>query len=257
MTVFGQESEDTMFYFNNNNVTIDNDNIPKHIAIIMDGNGRWASKRLLKRKAGHKAGAQTLEKISQYAMDLGVKHLTVYAFSTENWKRSEEEVSGIMDLLRSYLKNYIDRAKKDNVKVDIIGDISRLDLDIQQQIIELENLTKNKTGMSLHIALNYGGRDEILRAVKKIADEVQIGTMKSDEITEDIIEHYLDTQFIPDPELLIRTSGEQRISNFLLWQLAYSEFSFTDKLWPDFTEEDFKLAILEYQNRERRFGGRK
>ncbi len=239
-----------------NQKEINFDNIPKHIAIIMDGNGRWAKKRSLPRKAGHKAGADALERISKSAMKLGIKHLTVYAFSTENWKRSEEEVNGIMDLLRSYLKNYMNTAKKDDVKVDVIGDISRLDRDIQQQILELENVTRNKNTMQLHIALNYGGRDEILRTFKKIAKKIEIGELKSDDITENIINDNLDTFNIPDPEILIRTSGEERISNFLLWQIAYSELIFTKRLWPDFTEYDLKLAIYEYQNRERRFGGR-
>ena len=246
-------------FFNNNKeqLQLDKNNIPKHIAFIMDGNGRWAAKRALPKKAGHRAGAKTLENISQAAIDLGIEHLTVYAFSTENWKRSEEEVKGIMDLLREYLKTYIDRAKKDNVRVHIIGDITRLDKDIQQQIVELEGLTKDKTGMNLHIALNYGGRDELLRAIRKVSQDVVKGKYKAEEIGEKELEQYLDTKEIPDPELLIRTSGEERISNFLLWQIAYSELSFSEKLWPDFTEYDLQQAIYQYQNRERRFGGRK
>lgn len=246
-----------MFQLNKNEeIEINFDKIPKHIAIIMDGNGRWAKKRSLPRKAGHKAGADTLERISKEAMKLGIKHLTVYAFSTENWKRSDEEINGIMDLLRSYLKNHINTAKKDNVKVDVIGDITKLDDDIQSQILNLENITKDKTAMSLHIALNYGGRDEILRTFKKIARKIENGELNSNDITEDIINKNLDTFDIPDPEFLIRTSGEQRISNFLLWQIAYSELVFTDKLWPDFNEQDLKFAIYQYQNRQRRFGGR-
>ena len=246
-------------FFNNNKeqLQLDKNNIPQHIAIIMDGNGRWAAKRALPKKAGHRAGAKTLENISQAAINLGIEHLTVYAFSTENWKRSEEEVKGIMDLLREYLKTYIDRAKKDNVRVHIIGDITRLDKDIQQQIVELEGLTKDKTGMNLHIALNYGGRDELLRAIRKVSQDVVKGKYKAEEIGEKELEQYLDTKEIPDPELLIRTSGEERISNFLLWQIAYSELSFSEKLWPDFTEYDLQQAIYQYQNRERRFGGRK
>lgn len=249
-----------MFSFMNNNkeeLQLDENNMPKHVAIIMDGNGRWAAKRALPRKAGHRAGAKTLENISQAAIDLGIEHLTVYAFSTENWKRSDEEIKGIMDLLREYLKNYIERAKKDNVRVHIIGDIRRLDEDIQQQIIELERLTRDKSGMSLHIALNYGGRDELLRAIRKLSQDVIENKYQPDEIGEKEIEQYLDTKGIPDPELLIRTSGEERISNFLLWQIAYSELCFSEKLWPDFTEYDLKEAIYQYQNRERRFGGRK
>lgn len=237
--------------------SLDVNNIPKHIAIIMDGNGRWAKKRGLPRKAGHKAGAQILETISRVAMDLGVQHLTVYAFSTENWSRSQEEIDGIMDLLRYYLRTYIERAKKDEVKVHIIGDIQRLDKDIQEQVRNLEELTRHKKGMCLHIALNYGGRDEIIRAIKKIGQQIEKGELSSDEIDNTVFMQHLDTVGVPDPELMIRTSGEERISNFLLWQLAYSEFSFCDKLWPDFTEEDLKEAIFYYQNRERRFGGRK
>ena len=235
---------------------LNKDKIPEHVAIIMDGNGRWASKRMLAKKMGHKAGADVLEKISRHADKLGVHHLTVYAFSTENWKRSDEEVSGIMDLLRSYLKNHIKRAKNDNIKVDIIGDVTRLDEDIQEQIKNLEDITKDKTGLNLHIALNYGGRDEIIRAVKNIAQEIKLGNIDVDDITEEYFSNSLDTKGVPDPELLIRTSGEERVSNFLLWQIAYSEMSFSDKLWPDYTKDDFDEAIYSYQNRERRFGGR-
>ena len=240
-----------------NDFNIDVENIPNHIAIIMDGNGRWAKKRGLVKKAGHKAGADTLEKISRCAQKLGVKHLTVYAFSTENWKRSDEEVSGIMDLLRKYLDEHIKKCKKDNFKVTMIGDPYRLDKDIQEKINILEDLTKNNTGLCLHIALNYGGRDEILRMVKKIAENVKNGTIETDLINEKYISMNLDTAGIPDPELIIRTSGEERVSNFLLWQMAYSEFVFSDKLWPDYNEEDLKEAIYLYQNRDRRFGGRK
>ena len=230
--------------------------LPKHVAIIMDGNGRWAAKRFLPKKAGHKAGADTLEKISRYASDIGIAHLTVYAFSTENWKRSDEEVKGLMDLLRSYLQNYINRAKKDTIKIDVIGDIRRLDEDIQEKIRRLEALTKDKTGMALHIALNYGGRDELVRAFQRISYQITQGYLTEADITEETISNYLDTKGIPDPELMIRTSGEERISNFLLWQLAYAEFYFSDKLWPDYTERDFDQAIYAYQNRDRRFGGR-
>ena len=242
--------------FEENKLQLDMERIPKHIAVIMDGNGRWAAKRGLVKKAGHKAGADTLEKISRYAGKLGVEHLTVYAFSTENWKRSEEEVSGIMDLLRTYLKEHIRRAQKDDVKVDVIGDKTRLDEDIQQQIAHLEDITKDKPGLNLHIALNYGGRDEIIRAVKKMAADTKNGIIEIENIDEKMFSSYLDTKNIPDPELLIRTSGEERISNFLLWQIAYSEMAFTDKLWPDFDEADLDEAIYSYQNRERRFGGR-
>lgn len=230
--------------------------MPHHVAIIMDGNGRWAAKRMLPRKMGHKAGAEALERIIEAARQLGLEHLTVYAFSTENWKRSVEEVGAIMDLLRLYLKNYLQKFAKDNVRMHVIGDISRLDADIQEQIRNIEEMSKEKDGMTVHIALNYGGRDELRRGVIALARQVQDGVLEPEEITEDIISQSLDTAGVPDPELMIRTSGEERISNFLLWQLAYSEFYFTDKLWPDFTEEDLKDAIDQYCGRERRFGGR-
>lgn len=235
---------------------IDIEKLPVHIAIIMDGNGRWAKKRFLPRKFGHKAGADTLENITKAADKLGVKHLTVYAFSTENWKRTEEEVKGIMDLLRSYLDRYIAKADKENIKIDIIGEKSRLDADIQEKIKKIESLSADKPGLNLHIALNYGGRDDILRGVQKIAKKVEDGELKADDITEEMIAESLDTGFYPDPELVIRTSGEERISNFLLWQIAYSEFVFNKKLWPDYTEEDLYEDICYYQNRDRRFGGR-
>ena len=236
---------------------LDMTNIPKHIAFIMDGNGRWAKKRKMPRTYGHHEGTKTIRTLALEANRLGVKAMTVYAFSTENWKRSDEEVAGIMDLLRKFLDEHIKKCKNDNFKVNMIGDPSRLDEDIQEKIKTLESLTENNTGLFLHIALNYGGRDELLRATKKIAQKVESGELKSDEIDEDTISLSLDTAGVPDPELLIRTSGELRISNFLLWQLAYTEFIFSDKLWPDFDESDLKEAIFSYQNRDRRFGGRK
>ena len=239
-----------------NTLQLDKEKIPKHVAVIMDGNGRWAAKRNLVKKAGHKAGADTLEKISRHADKLGIKHFTVYAFSTENWKRSEEEVSGLMDLLRKYLDDHIKRAKRDNIRVDVIGDVTRLDKDIQEKIETLKEISKDKTGLFLHIALNYGGRDEILRAVRKMAEDIKEGKKEISDIDEKFFSSYLDTKDIPDPELLIRTSGEERISNFLLWQIAYSEMNFSEKLWPDYTEKDFDEAIYNYQHRERRFGGR-
>ena len=239
-----------------NTLQLDKEKMPKHVAVIMDGNGRWAAKRNLVKKAGHKAGADTLEKISRHAEKIGIKHFTVYAFSTENWKRSEEEVSGLMDLLRKYLDDHIKRAKKDNIRVDVIGDVTRLDKDIQEKIETLKEISKDKTGLFLHIALNYGGRDEILRAVRKMAEDIKEGKKEISDIDEKFFSSYLDTKDIPDPELLIRTSGEERISNFLLWQIAYSEMNFSEKLWPDYTEKDFDEAIYNYQHRERRFGGR-
>ena len=230
--------------------------MPKHIAIIMDGNGRWATKRSLPRKAGHKAGAEALERIIYAAKELGLEHLTVYAFSTENWKRSEEEVGAIMDILRFYLKNYFKKFVKDDIRMHVIGDKTRLDQDIQDAIEEIEALSKEKQGMTVHIALNYGGRDELRRAVGKIAQEVAEGRLAASDVTEDVITNALDTAGTPDPELMIRTSGEERISNFLLWQIAYSEFYFSDMLWPDFDKKELEKAIYYYQNRERRFGGR-
>ena len=230
--------------------------MPRHIAIIMDGNGRWATKRALPRKAGHKAGAEALEKIIYAAKKMGLEHLTVYAFSTENWKRSEEEVGAIMDLLRMYLKNYFKKFLNDNVRMDVIGDINRLDQDIQDAILEIEEISKGKTGLSVHIALNYGGRDELRRAVTKVAEAVKAGECLPEDITEETITNALDTAGTPDPELVIRTSGEERISNFLLWQIAYAEFYFSEVLWPDFDKKELEKAIYYYQNRERRFGGR-
>ncbi|WP_312060021.1 isoprenyl transferase [Anaerotignum sp.] len=237
-------------------VSIDMTRLPKHIAIIMDGNGRWAAKRALPRKAGHKAGAEAFERLITEAKDIGIQHITVYAFSTENWKRSDEEVNAIMDLMRHYLKNSFQRFLKDNVRMHIIGDISRLDKDIQEQIQEVEEKSKEKDGMTVHIALNYGGRDELLRSVQKITEKALSGQISLQDITEETIEENLDTAGVPDPELLIRTSGEERISNFLLWQIAYSELYFSNVLWPDFNKKDLLEAIYYYQNRERRFGGR-
>lgn len=235
---------------------IDFNNIPNHIAIIMDGNGRWAKKRNLPRKIGHKEGAKTLENIITCAKKIGVKHLTVYAFSTENWKRSEDEINALMDILRHYLKYYFEKFDKDDIGMDIIGDPTRLDIDIQKQIQDIEEKSKNKTAMTVHIALNYGGRDELCRSIKKIATKVENGELSPEDIDENLISSMLDTKNIPDPELLIRTSFEERISNFLLWQIAYSELYFAEELWPDFNEESLFKAIAHYQNRERRFGGR-
>lgn len=242
--------------YENESFQLNPEKMPKHVAIIMDGNGRWATKRGLPRKAGHKAGAEALERIIYSAKELGLEHLTVYAFSTENWKRSAEEVGAIMDLLRFYLKNYFKKFVKDNIRMHVIGEKSRLDTDIQKAIAEIEDLSREKNGMTVHVALNYGGRDELRRAVTKIARETADGTLSPDAITEDTISDALDTAGTPDPELMIRTSGEERISNFLLWQIAYSEFFFSDTLWPDFDKKELERAIYYYQNRERRFGGR-
>lgn len=230
-------------------------NIPEHVAIIMDGNGRWAKKRLMPRNFGHKAGAKTVEQICEDAHDLGIKYLTVYAFSTENWKRSVEEVTGIMNLLRNYLVDCIERASKNNMRVRIIGDRTALDKDIVEKIEELEEKTACYDGLNFTIALNYGGRDEIRRAVTKIAEDTRSGKLLESNIDESLISSYLDTRDMPDPDLLIRTSGELRLSNYLIWQLAYTEFYFTDVLWPDFSKKDLEDAIRYFNGRDRRYGG--
>lgn len=229
--------------------------IPKHVAIILDGNGRWAKKRLLPRNAGHAAGARTVEKIIEDAHDIGIKYLTMYAFSTENWNRPEDEVKALMKLLRSYLEDCIERANKNNMRVRVIGERSRLDEDIVDKINKLEECSKDNTGINFIIALNYGSRDEITRAAKRMAEDCKNGKLYTKDITEKTIDSYLDTAGIPDPDLLIRTSGEIRLSNYLLWQLAYTEFYFTDVLWPDFNKEELKKAIVKYNQRDRRFGG--
>ncbi len=230
-------------------------NIPTHVAIIMDGNGRWAKKRLMPRNYGHKAGAKVVEQICEDAHNLGIKYLTVYAFSTENWRRSVEEVTGIMNLLRSYLQDCIERASKNNMRVRVIGDRTALDKDIVEKIQELEEKTSIYDGLNFTIALNYGGRDEIRRAVKEIATEVKMGKINPEDVDEQLISSKLDTCDVPDPDLMIRTSGELRLSNYLVWQLAYTEFYFTDVLWPDFNIEDLKEAIRYFNGRERRYGG--
>lgn len=232
------------------------ENMPKHIAIIMDGNRRWARERGLEPKQGHKEGAKTLEKIVRYANKIGLKYITVYAFSTENWKRSEDEVGALMILLQRYLDIYSKRADTENIKVKVLGDITRLSEGMQKSIKKCMERTKNNTGVTFNIALNYGGRNEILSAVKNIAYEVKNGNINVEEITEDTISNNLYTAGEPDPDLLIRTSGELRLSNFLLWQLAYTEFLFIDKNWPDFSEEDINEAIEVYQKRNRKFGGK-
>lgn len=230
-------------------------NIPEHIAIILDGNGRWAKKRNMPRNYGHLQGAKNVEQICQDAYDLGVKYLTVYAFSTENWKRSVEEVSGIMNILRQYLTSFKTHIKRDKLTVRVIGDRSKLADDINRLIDELWEMSKDNQGLTLTIALNYGSRDEITRAVRRIASDVQTGQMNADAIDEAMISSYLDTEFMPDPDLLIRTSGELRLSNYLLWQLAYTEFYFTDVCWPDFDKNELKKAIHYFNGRDRRYGG--
>ena len=230
------------------------ENMPKHIAIIMDGNRRWAKAQGKPASFGHKAGAKTLEKIVRYANKIGLEHITVYAFSTENWKRAEEEVKALMMLLQNYLDDYAKRADTENIKVKILGDITALSEGMQKSIKKCMERTKNNTGVIFNIALNYGGRDEILKAVKQIATNVKEGQINVEDITEKMISDNLYTKGQPDPDLLIRTSGELRLSNFLPWQVVYSEFLFVDKNWPDFNEEDLDNAIIEYQKRTRKFG---
>ena len=229
--------------------------IPQHVASILDGNGRWAKKHFMPRNVGHSQGAKTVEQICEDAWDLGIKYLTVYAFSTENWNRPQSEVQLRMKLLRKYLIDCIERTSKNNMRVRVIGEKSRLDDDIRTAIEELEEVSAANTGLNFTIALNYGSRDEITRAVRKIAGECKDGSLVPEEITEELISARLDTAELPDPDLMIRTSGEQRLSNWLLWQLAYTEFYFTDVLWPDFNKDELIRAIQYYNTRERRFGG--
>ncbi len=235
---------------------INKENMPQHIAIIMDGNRRWAKEKGIETKLGHKAGAETLEKLANFANDIGLKYLTVYAFSTENWKRTKEEVGALMLLLKSYVDKFLKRANTNNIKIRVLGDLERIDSGLRESIAEIVEKTSNNTGLTLNIAFNYGGRDEITNAVKHIAKDVENGKMKIDEIDEQVISNKLYTCGEPDPDLLIRTGGELRISNFLLWQLAYTEFLFVDKYWPDFSEEDLLNAIHTFQTRKRRFGGK-
>ena len=228
--------------------------MPRHIAIIMDGNRRWAKAQGKPASFGHKAGAKTLEKIVRYANKIGLEYITVYAFSTENWKRTEEEVKALMALLQSYLDDYSKRADSENIRVKILGDITALSQGMQKSIINCMERTKNNTGVTFNIALNYGGRDEIVKSVQNIVKEIQNGNIKIEDINEELISNNLYTKGQPDPDLLIRTSGEMRLSNFLPWQLVYSEFLFIEKNWPDFTEEDLDNAIVEYEKRTRKFG---
>lgn len=230
------------------------ENMPKHIAIIMDGNRRWARERNLDIKQGHKQGAKTLEKIVRYANKIGLQYITVYAFSTENWKRTADEVGALMLLLQNYLDDYSKRADTENIKVKILGDITALSEGMQKSIKKCMERTKDNTGVTFNIALNYGGRDEIIKATKKIAKKVKENELQIEDITEETISNALYTEGQPDPDLLIRTSGELRTSGFLPWQIVYSEFLFIDKNWPDFNESDLDYAIQIYQNRNRKFG---
>ena len=229
--------------------------IPQHVAIILDGNGRWAKSKGMPRTYGHIEGAKTVEKICEEAWKMGIKYLTVYAFSTENWKRSKEEVDALMKLLRNYMKNCLKTAEKNDMVVRVIGDKTGLDDDIREQIDALEKASANNGGLNFQIAINYGSRDEIVRSVRKVMEDVKAGKIEADQMDEAMFDSYLDTAGIPSPDLLIRTSGEQRLSNFLMWQLAYTEFYFTDVPWPAFTKEDLEKAIEKYNSRDRRFGG--
>lgn len=234
---------------------LSNTALPVHIGIIMDGNGRWAKKRGLPRKAGHSAGAKTFRKITRYCSDIGIKYLTVYAFSTENWKRPEDEVRSLMKLFKSYLEEALADFKDDSIVVKFIGDKAPFDEDLRNLMIENEESSKDRDGMVLNIAMNYGSRDEIVRAVKNICNDVQSGAVLTENIDEQLISDYLYTSGQPDPDLIIRPSGEYRISNFLLWQSAYTEFVIMNKLWPDFETSDLDEAIKIYSQRNRRYGG--
>lgn len=232
-------------------------NIPQHVAIILDGNGRWAKQHGMPRNYGHTQGAKNVEIICREAWNLGIKYLTVYAFSTENWARPQDEVNALMKLLRNYMKNCIKTAEKNHMRVRIIGDKTMLDEDIQESIRNLEEASRYQDGLNFQIAINYGSRDEMLRAMRQMAADLTAGTITEEDISEPVFQNYLDTAGIPDPDLLIRTSGEQRLSNYLLWQCAYSELYFTEVPWPDFTKEELVKAIEDYNKRDRRFGGLK
>jgi len=229
--------------------------IPQHVAIIMDGNGRWAKKRGLPRTMGHAQGAKVVEQILEDADHMGIKYLTVYAFSTENWSRPDQEVKALMNLLRTYMKTSLAKCAKNNVRIRVIGDRTKLDVDLQKAIANLEENTKSNTGIGFQIAVNYGARDEMRRAVTRLCEKAKEGTLDPRDITEETISDSLDTAGIPDPDLLIRTCGEERLSNFLMWQLSYSELYFTDCAWPDFTKQELEKAVDAYNHRERRYGG--
>lgn len=234
---------------------IDMSRLPNHIAIIMDGNGRWAQKRFLPRNFGHQEGMERVIEIVAAASNLGIKHLSLYAFSTENWKRPMDEIQGLMKILVQYIRRELDKLNKNNVKLNIIGDIEKLPELAKIEVIRAIETTSKNTGMVLNIGLNYGGRDEIIKGVKKILKEAELGKISIDDIDEENFKNYLYTSGQPDPDLLIRPSGELRLSNFMLYQVAYTEFWFSNILWPDFKEEHLLLSILDYQNRNRRFGG--
>ena len=230
-------------------------NVPRHVAIILDGNGRWAKAKGMPRNYGHAQGSKNVERICEEAWRMGIKYLTVYAFSTENWSRPRDEVDALMKLLRNYMKTCLKTAAKNDMKVRVIGDKTRLDEDIRSRIAELEEATEGNGGLNFQIALNYGSRDEIVRAVRRLAEDARDGKLEPQSVTPDVFASYLDTHDLPDPDLLIRTSGEQRLSNFLPWQLAYTEFYFTDVAWPDFHKPELAKAIEYYNGRDRRYGG--
>ena len=236
---------------------IPRERMPQHVAIILDGNGRWAKQNGKLRRQGHKAGADNVETVMDLLIDMGVKYMTVYAFSTENWKRAEDEVSYLMSLMKRYLIQNKKDAIERRTRIRVLGERSRLSKELQDLIQDIEETTKEYTNFNLTFAINYGGRDEIVRAVRKAAADAAAGKISPEEITEQSFATYLDTEGMPDPDLMIRTSGEERISNFLLWQLAYSELYFTPVYWPDFTEEELEKAMVSYAMRDRRFGGRK
>lgn len=229
-------------------------NIPKHVAIILDGNGRWAKKRLMPRQYGHARGAQVVEQICEDAYNMGIEYLTVYAFSTENWNRPDNEVKILMDIFSNYMVEKLEKVGQKNMKISFIGERSKLDPGMIQKIQDLEESTKDNTGLKFTVALNYGSRDEMVRAMRRMAQDVKEGKKEVSEITEESFAEYLDTAGLPDPDLLIRTSGEQRLSNYLLWQLAYTEFYFTDVMWPDFSKEELEKAVAWYSDRDRRYG---
>ena len=245
----------SLFKTKKENQLLDMERLPRHVAIIMDGNGRWAKKRGLPRTAGHAAGADTFRTIATYCKELGIDYLTVYAFSTENWKRPAEEVSAIMGLLNKYLREAIETMERDHIKMEFFGDLNALSPDLRELCEKTREISKQYEGFQANICLNYGGRDELVRAAKAFAKDCEQGLVQPDSLTEEMLGKYLFSKDIPDPELVIRPSGELRLSNFLLWQSAYSEFYYTDVLWPDFTKEELNRAIAAYQKRDRRFGG--
>lgn len=244
-----------MFFRKKINHEIDPNRLPRHIGVIMDGNGRWAKKRHLPRSAGHSAGAESLKKIITEANKIGIKYITVYAFSTENWKRPKEEVDYLMNLLLSYLRDAEKSLAGENVVIRAIGSRKELSEEIREQIKKTEKFTEKNTGIVMNIALNYGAREEIVNAVKHVCEDIKNGNKNLEDIDEEAFSEYLYTKNQPDVDLLIRTSGEQRLSNFMLWQVSYAEMWFTDKLWPDFKPKDLRQAIIDFQNRGRRFGG--